>query len=64
MNERIEELEGSLRDIILGCDTMLQVESSPAQRRFINEVRRVASAPLVEANNIVTSIGMPLERTA
>lgn len=43
---RIEELEGALRDILTGCNVMLQIPQSPAQRRFIEEVKRVASAPL------------------
>jgi hypothetical protein len=43
---RIQELEDALRDIVVGCDVMLQIQQTPSHRRFIEEVRRVARAPL------------------
>ena len=46
-DERIQELEATLRDIILGCNMMMQVPPvSQSFRDYILEVKRVASAPL------------------
>lgn len=46
MKERISELEATLRDIVVGCNMMLEVERQSSVRAFILEVKRVASAPL------------------
>ena len=46
MNDRIAELEATLRDIIVGCNMMLQVERQSSVLAFIREVKRVANAPL------------------
>jgi hypothetical protein len=44
--ERVPELEATLRDIINGCDMMMQVPLTPSFKAYVLEVKRVASAPL------------------
>lgn len=45
MTEREQQLEATLRDIIVGCDMLLPY-ATVSERRFMTEVKRVASAPL------------------
>jgi hypothetical protein len=47
IKSRADTAEGALRDIITGCNMMLEVERSPAMRGFINEVKRVAQGGLL-----------------
>lgn len=56
MTEREQQLEATLRDIIVGCDMMLPYATRESERRFIGEIRRVASAPLGDVRNIVTEV--------
>jgi hypothetical protein len=46
--QRVADLEATLRDIVLGCDGMLQpaLNVTGAMRGFIEEVKRVATAGL------------------
>jgi hypothetical protein len=46
--QRVADLEATLRDIVFGCNGMLQpaLNVSGAMRGFIEEVKRVATAGL------------------
>lgn len=44
--ERVAELEATIRDILVGCDMMLQVPLSGSFKAYVLEVKRVAGTPL------------------